>query len=213
MRVWLWSASAPEAKATAPMGLLRPCRARSHTAASLIGRLGSSAFRLSTTAVSTSLAGSCFSTESAQRPFRGHWDRVRGGAGVKCWNRKPKLWRPRLPTWPRDRCERVVRIPRYSRPHLARQDWSSACSKFSSPAAAWARSSGSNRHSSRYRVSMSAAPWTELKLAPCRLGTWFWPTRRSRASWRKTPVDRRKSSCISASWEPALGATAAVPAR
>jgi len=33
--------------------------------ASLIGRLGSSAFRVSTAAVSTSLAGSCFSTESA----------------------------------------------------------------------------------------------------------------------------------------------------
>ena len=37
--------------------------------ASLIGRLGSSAFRLSTPAVSTSLAGWCFSPESAQRPF------------------------------------------------------------------------------------------------------------------------------------------------
>jgi hypothetical protein len=33
--------------------------------ASLIGRLGSSAFRLSTTTVSMSLAGSCFSSESA----------------------------------------------------------------------------------------------------------------------------------------------------
>ena len=37
--------------------------------ASLIGRLGSSTFRLSTTAVSMSLAGSCFSSESAHRPF------------------------------------------------------------------------------------------------------------------------------------------------
>ncbi len=37
--------------------------------ASLIGRLRSSAFRLSTTAVSTPLAGSCFSPESAPRPF------------------------------------------------------------------------------------------------------------------------------------------------
>src|ERR1700757_3652964 len=33
--------------------------------ASLIGHLGSSAFRLSTTTVSISLAGSCFSSESA----------------------------------------------------------------------------------------------------------------------------------------------------
>ena len=47
-------------------------------AASLIGRLGSSAFRLSTTTVSTSLAGSCFSSESAPRPFH-HGIRGRGG--------------------------------------------------------------------------------------------------------------------------------------
>src|SRR6478609_10698332 len=37
--------------------------------ASLIGRLGSSAFRLSTTTVSMSLTGSCFSSESAPRPL------------------------------------------------------------------------------------------------------------------------------------------------
>ena len=46
--------------------------------ASLIGRLGSSAFRLFTTRGSMSLAGSCFSTESAQRPFH-HGIRRRGG--------------------------------------------------------------------------------------------------------------------------------------
>jgi len=46
--------------------------------ASLIGRLGSSAFRLSTVAVSMSLAGSCFSPESAPRPFH-HGIRGRGG--------------------------------------------------------------------------------------------------------------------------------------
>src|SRR6478609_5591893 len=46
--------------------------------ASLIGRLGSSAFRLSTTIVSMSLAGSCFSSESAPRPFH-HGIRGRGG--------------------------------------------------------------------------------------------------------------------------------------
>src|SRR5262249_20381982 len=47
--------------------------------ASLIGRLGSSTFRLSTTAVSMSLAGSCFSSESAPGPFH-HGIRRRGGA-------------------------------------------------------------------------------------------------------------------------------------
>src|SRR5262249_39236816 len=45
---------------------------------SLIGRLGSSTFRLSTTAVSMSLAGSCFSSESAPGPFH-HGIRRRGG--------------------------------------------------------------------------------------------------------------------------------------
>src|SRR6267142_3213919 len=45
---------------------------------SLIGRLGSSAFRLSTTAMSMSLAGSCFSSESAPAPFH-HGIRRRGG--------------------------------------------------------------------------------------------------------------------------------------
>ena len=39
--------------------------------ASLIGHLVSSAFRLSTTTVSMSLAGSCFSSESALGPFYG----------------------------------------------------------------------------------------------------------------------------------------------
>ena len=47
--------------------------------ASLIGRLGSSAFRLSAAAVSTSLTGSRFSSESAPRPFQ-HGIRGRGGA-------------------------------------------------------------------------------------------------------------------------------------
>ncbi len=46
--------------------------------ASLIGRLGSSAFRLSATTVSMSLTGSCFSSESAPRPFH-HGIRGRGG--------------------------------------------------------------------------------------------------------------------------------------
>jgi hypothetical protein len=46
--------------------------------ASLIGHLGSSAFRPSTTIVSMSLAGSCFSSESAPRPFH-HGIRRQGG--------------------------------------------------------------------------------------------------------------------------------------
>ena len=46
--------------------------------ASLIGRSGSSTFRLSTTAVSMSLTGSCFSSESAPRLFH-HGIRGRGG--------------------------------------------------------------------------------------------------------------------------------------
>jgi hypothetical protein len=47
--------------------------------ASLIGHLGASAFRPSTTnTVSMSLTGSCFSSESAPRPFH-HGIRRRGG--------------------------------------------------------------------------------------------------------------------------------------
>ena len=46
--------------------------------ASLIGRLGSSAFRLSTATVSMSLTGSCFSSESAPGPFH-YGVRRRGG--------------------------------------------------------------------------------------------------------------------------------------
>src|SRR5512136_530650 len=46
--------------------------------ASLIGRSGSSVFRLSTTTVLMSLTGSRFSSESAPRPFH-HGIRGRGG--------------------------------------------------------------------------------------------------------------------------------------
>src|SRR5262245_5973916 len=56
--------------------------------ASLIGRLGSSTFRLSTTAVSMSLAGSCFSSESAPGPFhhgisKTGWNNLWGGLAVR----------------------------------------------------------------------------------------------------------------------------------
>src|SRR6202050_5610104 len=50
----------------------------SGSSASLIGHSGSSAFRPSTTIVSMSLTGSCFSSESAPRPFH-HGIRRRGG--------------------------------------------------------------------------------------------------------------------------------------
>ena len=54
------------------------CQRGGLMSASLIGRFGSSAFRLSTAAVSMSLAGSCFSPESAPGPFH-HGVRERGG--------------------------------------------------------------------------------------------------------------------------------------
>ena len=44
---------------------------RSRDVRFFIGRLGSSAFRLSTSTVSMSLTGSCFSSESAPRPLYG----------------------------------------------------------------------------------------------------------------------------------------------
>ena len=47
------------------MAQSRHSRHCNNLSASLIGRLGSSAFRLSTTTVSMSLTGSCFSSESA----------------------------------------------------------------------------------------------------------------------------------------------------
>ena len=52
----------------------------SQMSASLIGRSRSSAFRLSTAAVSMSLMGSCFSSESALRPF--HHVRAKSGHGT-----------------------------------------------------------------------------------------------------------------------------------
>ena len=62
----------------ATLSLIKPIGARSRTSASLIGRLGSSTFRLSAAAVSMSLAGSCFSSKSASGPFH-HGIRRRGG--------------------------------------------------------------------------------------------------------------------------------------
>src|ERR1700691_4495615 len=61
-----------------PIGPLRHVAAPNDNVASLIGHSGSSAFRPSTTIVSMSLTGSCFSSESAPRPFH-HGIRRRGG--------------------------------------------------------------------------------------------------------------------------------------
>jgi len=54
--------------------------------ASLIGPSGSSTFRLSINAVSMSLAGSCFSSESAPRPFH---HGIRGRGGTIYWSALP----------------------------------------------------------------------------------------------------------------------------
>ena len=56
--------------------------------ASLIGHSGSSAFRLSTTTVSMSLTGSCFSSESAPAALpswdsRTRWNNLSGGLAVR----------------------------------------------------------------------------------------------------------------------------------
>ena len=67
-----WSA------ATSCIGTTRTCRGGPTTSASLIGPSGSSSFRLSINAMSMSLAGSCFSPDSAPRPFH-HGIRRRGG--------------------------------------------------------------------------------------------------------------------------------------
>ena len=64
--------------------------AKLNKSASLIGRLGSSAFRLSTTAVSMSLTGSCFSPESAPGPF--HYG-IRGRGGTIFWTALPSVER------------------------------------------------------------------------------------------------------------------------
>jgi hypothetical protein len=66
------------------IGTNAKCRPGPEMSASLIGRLGSSAFRLST--VSMSLVEPCFSSESAPGPFH-HGFRGRGG--TICWSALP----------------------------------------------------------------------------------------------------------------------------
>ena len=67
------------------MGLARRFEQTPVRSASLIGHSGSSTFRLSTTPVSMSLTGSCFSSESAPRPFHhGIEDVVEQSFGRSC---------------------------------------------------------------------------------------------------------------------------------
>ena len=66
---------------------LRCCGA---SVASLIGRLGSSTFTLSTMVVSMSLTGSRFSSESAPGPFH---HGIRGRGGTIFWSALPSIER------------------------------------------------------------------------------------------------------------------------
>src|SRR4029077_9202774 len=67
-------------------GPLRQILCCNQMSASLIGHSGSSAFRLSATAVLMWLAGSCFSSESAPRPFH---HGIRGRGGTIFWSALP----------------------------------------------------------------------------------------------------------------------------
>jgi hypothetical protein len=73
-----WRAFHHEKRAMSALGQTRSFADVRAMSASLIGHSGSSAFRLSTATVSMSLAGSCFSSESAPGPFH-HGIRRRGG--------------------------------------------------------------------------------------------------------------------------------------
>ena len=77
---------APKRYAMSAFGPSRHFAASLNLVASLIGRFGSSAFRLSTSAVSMSLAGSCFSSDSAPGPF--HYG-IRGRGGTIYWTALP----------------------------------------------------------------------------------------------------------------------------
>ena len=96
---------------------LRHLVRRSDLVASLIGRLGSSTFRLSTSSVSMSLTGSCFSSESAQRPLH-HGSRGRGGT----------IFRAALPSHERQvqATKRTHLIHRPARDIFPPQGWNSS---------------------------------------------------------------------------------------
>ena len=71
-----------------PCGPKRTCASLVSMSASLIGRSGSSTFRLSINAVSMSLAGSCFSSESTPGSFH---HGIRGRGGTIFWAALPSI--------------------------------------------------------------------------------------------------------------------------
>ena len=78
----------PMRRRASVVGPLRRILRCKRMSASLIGHLGSSTFRLSAAAVSMSLAGSRFSSESAQRALpswdsRTRWNNLSGGLAVR----------------------------------------------------------------------------------------------------------------------------------
>jgi hypothetical protein len=73
---------------SAPLRLGRVLINAHAMSASLIGHLRSSAFRLSTSAMSMPLTGSCFSSESAPRPFH---HGIRGRGGTIFWAALPSI--------------------------------------------------------------------------------------------------------------------------
>src|SRR4051794_20293387 len=75
---------------SSPFGTNLPIGDVCSSVASLIGRFGSSTFRPSTASVSMSPAGSCFSSESAPRPFH---HGIRGRGGTIYWAALPSIER------------------------------------------------------------------------------------------------------------------------
>src|SRR6476469_1404928 len=78
----------PDAATQRSFSLYSAAHPKHGMSASLIGRSGSSAFRLSTTTVSMSLTGSCFSSESAPGALpswdsRTRWNNLLGGLAVR----------------------------------------------------------------------------------------------------------------------------------
>jgi len=91
---------------TSGVGPLRQILQRKRMSASLIGHSVSSAFRLSATTVLMLLAGSCFSSESAPRPF--HYG-IRGRGGTIFWSTLPSDERQVQPTLRTHRIHRPAR--------------------------------------------------------------------------------------------------------
>jgi hypothetical protein len=110
----------PKCGAMSASGPKRTFRLRRGMSASLIGRLGSSTFRLSTATVSMSLTGSCFSSESAPRPFH-HGIRGRSGQqprANKC-GQPPPCSRARCQALPEEANDTTIAVKKHT-PPLAR---------------------------------------------------------------------------------------------